>query len=150
MEISFYHLTATPLEKALPKLMEKALATGKRVLVLGKAQEKLKLLDTVLWSYSTLTFLPHGVSGEGNENDQPLLLSSTADNQNGAGILVQVEGAKAPSLEGFSKVLDIFDGNNAEETAAARVRFSDYKKAGFTPLYRKQTEKGTWEENGIS
>ena len=32
-EVGFYHLTRSPLEEALPRLLEKAYATGQRALV---------------------------------------------------------------------------------------------------------------------
>ena len=38
-DIGFYHLTATPLEKALPKLLEKVLSSNMKALVLVDDKE---------------------------------------------------------------------------------------------------------------
>ena len=40
-EIGFYHLTQTPLEQALPKLLGRVLASGGRAMVLLATRERL-------------------------------------------------------------------------------------------------------------
>ncbi|HMR61928.1 DNA polymerase III subunit chi, partial [Amaricoccus sp.] len=44
-EVLFYHLTATPLDRTLPDLLEKSLARGWRVLLRCGTQEGLAALD---------------------------------------------------------------------------------------------------------
>jgi DNA polymerase III subunit chi len=49
-EVGFYHLQTTPLERALPKLVERSLAGGFRVLVVAGSAERVAHLDAVLWT----------------------------------------------------------------------------------------------------
>ncbi|MBT5191635.1 MAG: DNA polymerase III subunit chi, partial [Rhodospirillaceae bacterium] len=50
-EVGFYHLLHWPLERALPKLLEKALERGHRAIVLAGSKERVDDLNTVLWTY---------------------------------------------------------------------------------------------------
>jgi len=49
-EIGFYHLLATPLERALPKLLELGLKAGFRIVVLAGSAERVDHLDAALWT----------------------------------------------------------------------------------------------------
>ncbi len=145
-EISFYQLTNTPLEKALPLLMEKVLASGKRGLVLVKEEAKLKTLDNVLWTYSSPKFLPHGTEKDGQAEKQPIFLTQKEENPNKAEMLVLVDGQEPAFLPEFSRVLDVFDGRDETQLAAARARWAKYKHQGLKTKYFRQNEKGGWEE----
>lgn len=45
MEISFYHLTRQPLNRALPKLMAKVLGAGMKAVILTGSRERMIDLD---------------------------------------------------------------------------------------------------------
>jgi DNA polymerase-3 subunit chi len=61
-EVGFYHLGTTALERALPRLLERALADGHRVVVLAGSAERVAHLDGLLWIYNEASFLPHGTA----------------------------------------------------------------------------------------
>ena len=48
--IQFYHLLSTSRERAVPKLMEKVLATGSRAVMLAGSDVLLKQMSDALWS----------------------------------------------------------------------------------------------------
>ena len=50
-EIAFYHLERARLELALPKLLEKTFATGKRALVIAGTEARVESLANALWTY---------------------------------------------------------------------------------------------------
>jgi DNA polymerase-3 subunit chi len=145
-DISFYHLTKTPLEKALPALLEKMLASGKRGLVLVETEERLRLLDNLLWTYSSNKFLPHGTEKDGKAERQPVFLTLREENPNQAQVLVVTDGRKPAFAENFGRVVDIFDGSNETQLSAARARWQEYKKTGGKLTYFKQNDQGGWEE----
>ncbi|MCC7275003.1 MAG: DNA polymerase III subunit chi [Alphaproteobacteria bacterium] len=147
-DIGFYHLTRTPLERALPKLLEKAAATGRRAVVMAGSPERVEALDALLWTYDPGSFLPHGSARDGNAADQPIWLTTADENPNGADILVLVDGMTSPHLAGFARCLDLFDGNDPEAVAAARERWRAAKDAGHTLTYWQQTEQGGWQAKG--
>lgn len=143
--IQFYHLLSTSPERALPKLMEKALSTGSRVVVLQGDQTKLKSLSDALWLSNPNGFLPHGGPKDKHAAENPIILTAEAVNPNGAEILCILDGSTIEGLDEFSKVLDIFDGADPRAVDAARKRWSTYKDAGYTLQYNKQQPGGGWK-----
>ncbi|RZI46667.1 DNA polymerase III subunit chi [Candidatus Finniella inopinata] len=148
MDIVFYQLTATSMEKTLPKLLEKAYDAGQRAVVLVDSEERLAVLNASLWTYSTLAFLPHGCEKDsaGNADRQPIWLTTRFENPNQADVLVITSGETVTRDDlGFQKCLDIFDGNNQDTLDQARLRAQSYQEKGHTCTYWRQTLQGQWE-----
>lgn len=143
-EISFYHLTRQPLNKALPRLLEKVLAAGHRALVLAGSEERVEDLDAALWTYDAQSFLPHGSRALGHAERQPIFLTTAEENPNEADILVLVDGADPAFVGDFTRCLDMFDGNDDAAVEAARERWKRWKAAGHELTYWQQTEGGGW------
>jgi DNA polymerase-3 subunit chi len=147
MEISFYHLSVTPLEKAVPALVERAYDAGLRTHVLCDADKK-QALDNALWTYHPRKFLPHGTDDDTKipAARQPILLSDEQTNLNSAKVLAITNGTEIADFGDFERALDIFDGNIEAGLAAARKRWKTYKDRGLNLRYWFQDEKGKWLE----
>jgi DNA polymerase-3 subunit chi len=144
-EAGFYHLLTTPLERALPRLLERATGQGHRIVVQAGSPERVEHLNALLWTYDEAGFLPHGSARDGNPAAQPIWLTYESENPNGASILFLVDGVEADGLDGFARCIDMFDGNNLEAVEAARGRWRAASAAGHALTYWQQTEKG-WEK----
>lgn len=144
-EVGFYHLRTTPLERALPRLLERALAEGHRIVVRASSEERVRALDQALWTYGEASFLPHGTARDGNAARQPIFLTAAAENPNRAGMLVLVDGARAEDLDAFTRVCDLFDGNDPDAVEDARRRWREAKDAGHALTYWQQGDSG-WEK----
>lgn len=142
--IQFYHLITTPLERALPRLMEKAIASGMRVVVRGTG-EQVKRLDEVLWTFDPNSFLPHGTGADPQAERQPIYLTEANDNPNGATLLVIADGQRYEGEGDFTRIFDIFDGADEDAVNAARFRWKSYKDKGYPLTYVKQKDDGGWE-----
>jgi DNA polymerase III subunit chi len=142
-EIGFYHLTRSTLVRVLPQLLNRTLAAGHRALVLAPDPPRLDALSAALWEQPT--WLPHGTSADGDPDLQPIWLSTDPNPLNAARYLFLVEGAETDRVEGFDRVFDLFDGNNSESLAVARVRWKAAKATGHSLTYWQQTEKG-WQK----
>lgn len=143
MIIQFYHLLSSPLEKALPKLMEKVLASGHKVVLHSRDTAQLKLLSNVMWQQQA--FLPHGSTSDAHPEWQPIVLTSTMSNPNGASILVVLDGSEVPTDAGYEKLLELFDGEDEVAVSAARARWKHYKESGLKLQYNKQQPSGGWK-----
>lgn len=143
-DIGFYHLQRTGLERALPKLLEKALERGMRAVVLADSEERVEALNAALWTYDQRSFLPHGSARDGFAEEQPVYLAAAEENPNGATLLVLVDGMEAAGLSDYERCLDLFDGNDPEAVAAARERWTKAREAGHSVTYWQQTENGNW------
>lgn len=144
MEIGFYHLTRSRIEEALPRLLEKILAAGHRVVLRVPDAERLESLNRHLWTYARDSFLPHGTRADGYAQRQPIFLTTEVENPNGADVLVLVGESEVPVVEGFARVVDMFDGGDAEAVEAARRRWRHWREAGHTLVYWQQDETGGW------
>jgi len=144
-DIGFYHLLTTPLERALPRLLERARGQGHRIVVRAASSERVEHLNALLWTYDEAGFLPHGSARDGNPAEQPIWLSDRPDNPNGATILFLVYGVEADDLEDFARCIDMFDGNDLAAVEAARGRWRKAQAAGHALTYWQQTPAG-WEK----
>ena len=144
-EIGFYHLLSTPLERALPRLLERACAQSHRIVIRAASAERVEQLNSLLWTYDEASFLPHGSSRDGNPAAHPVWLSDHAENPNGATILFLVDGVEAEDVADFARCIDMFDGNDPDAVEAARRRWRAGGAAGHALTYWQQTGKG-WEK----
>lgn len=142
--LAFYHLTTTPLDAALPRLVEKALASGRRVLIQTGAKARTEMLDDLLWSYDPNSFLPHGSARDGHAETQPVWLTDADENPNGAQILFLVDAATSPLTGQMERCLVVFDGRDDAAVARARAAWKDYKAQGCSLQYFRQSDDGRW------
>jgi DNA polymerase III subunit chi len=148
-EIGFYHLTRTPLDQALPRLLGRVLESGGRAMVLCGGPERVAALDAALWLCSDPDWLPHGTARSGNAELQPIWLTEedapASGALNGARFLFLLDGAESARLDRFDRVLDLFDGNDQASLDAARRRWATAKAAGHALSYWQQGPRG-WEK----
>ena len=146
-EIGFYHLLSMPLERALPRLLERARAGGHRIVVRAASAERIEHLNALLWTYDEASFLAHGSARDGNAAAQPIWLTDRTENPNEASLLILIDGVEAEDAAAFQRIADMFDGNDEDAVAAARERWRRAKDAGHTLTYWQQTEAG-WQKKG--
>lgn len=145
-EISFYHLLHTPLERALPKLVEKVLESGARAVIRTGSAERAEALNGALWTYDQDSFVPHGTARDGNAPAQPVWITPDEENPNGADILILTDGAESSEVSNYRRCLEMFDGRDETAVADARRRWAAYKDAAHELAYWQQTEGGGWEK----
>ena len=144
-EIGFYHLLATPLERALPRLLERARAQGYRIVVRAASAERVEHLNALLWTYDEASFLAHGSARDGNPANQPIWLSDRQDNPNEAAMLVLVDGVEAGGSRLVHPLRRSLRRQRRAAVEAARERWRRAAAAGHTLTYWQQTAAG-WEK----
>ena len=147
-EVSFYHLERQSLDQVLPKLLERVLGAGLRAVVLAGSEERVSRLNSLLWTYGESSFLPHGAKSDGNIAEHPIYLTTEEENPNGATILAVIDGLEPAYVDSFDRCLEIFNGNDEAEVAAARERWKKYRAAGHEVVYWQQSPQGKWEKKG--
>lgn len=144
--VDFYHLQQKTLDEVLPKLLQKAYSTGKRIKVKIGTEERVEFINSLLWTYNDESFLPHGSKKDGFADQQPIWLSVDIENPNTALFLFLVDGAEenAETLTQYERVFNIFDGNSAEAVQQARRLWKEYKNSGCEVYYWQQDNAGKW------
>jgi DNA polymerase-3 subunit chi len=145
-EVLFYHLQNQPLERVLPELLEKCLERKWRAVVQVGSEERRDALDAHLWTYRDDAFLAHGTVKDGQAAVQPVWLTASDENPNGAEVRFLADGAEAPDYEGYRRVVVLFDGNDPDAVDRARAQWAASKAAGHDATYWQQSERGRWEK----
>lgn len=141
MLVDFYHLVSSPLERVLPRICEKLLGGGDKLLVIG-TKDLLRQLDVVLWTYSPDSFLPHGRAEGPAPGKQPILLSERVEPLNGAANIALADGVWRDEALAFARTFYFFDNSNLD---TARGSWRALKSvADAEPRYWKQETGGRW------
>ncbi len=118
MQVDFYQLSRDPVEKVLPAIAQRLLDDGERLLVMDGRDGALERLSRALWEWKPDSFLAHGTSGEGDEDAQPVLLSTTPEAPNGARNIALADGQWCDAALGFERAFYFFDAETVEGARA--------------------------------
>ncbi|MGV8839721.1 MAG: DNA polymerase III subunit chi [Bauldia sp.] len=143
-EVLFYHLQRRPLEAVLPGLLERTVERNWRAVVQAGSVERVAALDAHLWTYSDDSFLPHGTDAE--PDGQPIVLTAGEGNPNGATVRFFVDGAMPGGVDGYERVVIIFDGDDPDALESARGAWRALVAAGHAATYWQQNADGRWEK----
>lgn len=146
--IDFYHLQKQSLDQVLPKLVEKAYATGSKIKIKIGNEARIEFINSLLWTYNDEAFIPHGSKKDGFAKEQPIWLSSEDDNPNQAQMLFLIDGAKLDlqQAENFERIFNIFDGNDEISLQQAREFWKEISNAGLEKNYFQQDDTGRWNK----
>jgi DNA polymerase-3 subunit chi len=144
-DILFYHLERQPLERVLPKLLERTLERGWRAVIETDSDDRVEALSAMLWTYTEEGFLPHGTARDGNGEDQPVWITAADDNPNRATVRFFVGGAEPSAYEGIERIVLLIDGADNEAIERARRIWKQAKGVGHTVSYWQQDERGRWQ-----
>jgi DNA polymerase-3 subunit chi len=145
MQVDFYHLTAAPIDRVLPRIAERVLADGGRLLIVAGA-DRLPALDKLLWTYRAESFLPHGCAGGERDGDQPILLAESCAAANAARNIALADGLWRDEALSFDRAFHFFDEERIVEARQAWKALAD--RDGVERRYNKQSDAGGWEQLG--
>lgn len=145
-EILFYHLTESTLENALPGLVERSLERKWKVVIQTGSEERRDSLDNHLWTWSDASFLAHGTDMEANPEEQPIILTTSDSNPNGATVRFLVDGAVPQDAASYERLILMFDGHDQQQLEQARTQWKLLKDQGHALTYWQQNAEGRWEK----
>ena len=134
------------------RLLRKAYTSGMQVVVTGEAAQ-LARLDDLMWTFSTVDFLPHtrvapallagnAVSGtEINDAEAGLgiLLAEKPERVRSHGVLVNLGQQIPDSFERFDRFIELVT-SEADDRLAARRRWKHYADRGYALVSHDQAE----------
>ena len=140
MLVDFYYLTATPLDRVLPRICERIVAENGKLLIVAEP-DLVASLDVLLWTYTADSFLPHGRSDGAAPESQPILLSPAPAPLNGAEAIALADGRWRDEALTFARTFYFFDAAHLDD---ARATWRALKgKEGVESRYWKQVD-GRW------
>lgn len=144
MQVYFYHLTTRPLERVLPAIAERVLASGARLLIVAEDDARRAALDRLLWEYRPASFLPHAEAGGPDDAAQPVLIAGAPQAANGARHVALADGQWRDAALGFDRAFHFFDEASIADARAAWRSLAG--RDGVERRYWKQGGTGGWEQ----
>jgi len=124
------------------RLLRKAVGKGAKVVVTGEPG-LLRELDTALWTFSALEFLPHchaQACGPAVLAASPVVLSESARAAPHQQVLVNL-GAQVPEgFERFERLIEIVTSEE-EDRRQGRLRWKHYADRGYAIIKHDQAAK---------
>jgi DNA polymerase III subunit chi len=144
VQVDFYHLVASPLERVLPRIAERVVAGGGRLVVVAADEGQRATLDRLLWTYAPDSFLPHAQAGGERDGDQPILIAPDVAAPNSARNVALVDGVWRDEALTFDRAFHFFDGDSVGGARAAWKALAD--REGVERRYWKQDDNGRWTQ----
>ena len=145
MRVDFYQLSRDPVEWVVPLIARATRAAGERLLVVSGDGDALERIDHALWDRLPEAVLAHGRADQPHAERQPVLLSESGENLNGAQALFILDGAELGQTEAFERCFILFDGRDETALNGARARWKALKAANADLAYWRQDADGRWE-----
>jgi DNA polymerase-3 subunit chi len=144
VQVDFYHLTVRPIEWVLPRIAERVIDGGGRLLVVSGDAAQREGIDRALWAYAPDSFLPHGLAGAGDEAEQPVLIADQPVPLNAARNLAIIDGQWRDAASDFDRAFHFFDEDGIEAARAAWRTLAE--REGIERRYWKQDDAGRWSQ----
>ncbi len=114
------------------RLLRKAAGTGSKVVVTGEA-ELLRALDTELWTFSALEFIPHCHADTADArvlSASPIVLADAARAAPHQEVLVNLGGRIPDGFERFERLIEVVTQDDGDRQQA-RARWKHYADRGY-------------------
>jgi DNA polymerase III subunit chi len=130
-EVAFHFNVPDKLAYAC-RLLRKASAAGSKVVVTGEAQQ-LRTLDTELWTFSALEFIPHCHAASADAqvlSASPVVLADTPRGTPHQEVLVNLGEAVPDGFERFQRLIEVVSQDDGDRQQA-RARWKHYADRGY-------------------
>ncbi len=114
------------------RLVEKAYLLEHRVRVHCDSAELAGRLDSVLWTFSDRSFVPHGLAGSAGAAGAPVVISADDQDVPPADLLVNLGREVPADFQRYDRVAELIDADE-ERRRAGRERFRFYRERGIEP-----------------
>lgn len=108
------------------RLVRKAYNNGYRVYVRTENEEDMKQLDTLLWTFSDLDFIPHAILDR-ECGQEPVIIGMIEHNADDRTVLINLSTTMAKNYSGYSRIFEVVR-NDPVSVAAGRERYRNYRQ----------------------
>jgi len=135
-----FHIINSPQQSAfltyVCKLIRKAYKNGLKVYIRADNEQQMNLLDTLLWTFSDIDFIPHSQQSTGNENNnemeqEPVIIGMMALEGDSGSVLINLNKQLTENYSSYSRVFELI-ANEPAAISAGRERYRSYKNMNDT------------------
>lgn len=116
------------------RIAQKAFVQGLNVFMHTENSEQCQQLNTMLWTFSQASFVPHAVVNEQPENWEnfPVQLGNSAPVSESVDLLISLTAAAPDPHTQYQRIADLITDDVAEKESG-RNRFRYYRQQGIEP-----------------
>lgn len=129
-EIRFF-FNAPDTLSATCRIVASACRQGRSVTVYAPGEGLARQLDTLLWTFQPLSFVPHVGAEHPLASETPVVLTDDPARSPHRDVLVNLDAGCPPGFADFSQVIEVVSTEEGDR-ARARQRWAAYKAQGFT------------------
>ncbi|WP_265944388.1 DNA polymerase III subunit chi [Dechloromonas sp. A34] len=138
-QVFFYHGAADKIAAACA-LLGGAYTKKKPMLVFAPESAVANSLDRMLWTHSSLSFVPHCRADSPLAAETPILITDTLESIPQDERLMNLSQVIPPGFSRFQSLIEVV-GQEEEERSAARERVKFYKDRGYEVRYFDLSER---------
>lgn len=118
------------------EVVHKHYMAGRRLVVYTRDKQRLSHFDRLLWGFDPTAFIPHVMSADPLASQTAIVFTSDSpalaipDASQASAWLINLDLDCPPAPENFPRILEIV-GDHADDKAAARERWRQYKASGY-------------------
>jgi DNA polymerase III subunit chi len=127
--IDFYFNAEDRLQVAC-RLAAKALKQGSRMLIYAPDADTASRLDTLMWTWPAIGFVPHCLAHAPLAAETPVLIASGEETPAECELLLNLGGECPPHFERFTRLFEVISSNEEEKTNGRR-RYRFYQERGY-------------------
>ena len=114
------------------RLTEKARSLGHRVCLLVASEAAARAADSLLWSFSPTSFIPHEIVGKGSVPTEAVTIAVGALPDSATDVVINLSSKALAPFEHIARVNEIVI-QEPDALAEARERYRHYQQAGTRP-----------------
>lgn len=147
MEVVFYALYSTVINKALPTLLQKIYDSSLKVHIHCENDAQVQLLDDSIWTFTPLAFLPHAshLTSSHFQEENPIWLSTDTHFINDPAVLISTLPVFYENLENIQKIIFFYDLNLDTKSQFETLQKNYIQKKYNITLWVQNT-KGGWDK----
>jgi len=123
------------------RLAGKAFAQKKKLLIFTPEAAMARRIDTMLWTWQQLSFIPHCHAHDPLAPRTPVLITTQASDPPECDVLLNLGDECPPFFERYPRLLEIVGQDDADRSRG-RGRFKYYKERGYAIGTHDLTARG--------
>ena len=110
------------------RLAEKAWQQGHRILIQTDSADDSRQLDELLWTFRDGSFVPHGVAGSEQDDEQPIVISHQDTPASAFQLMINLS-SRTPDDDPFERIAEILNQEPGRKQVG-RAHYKIYRDRG--------------------
>tara|TARA_B100001079_G_scaffold195130_1_gene168825 strand:+ start:67 stop:474 length:408 start_codon:yes stop_codon:yes gene_type:complete len=111
-------------------IASKAWSAGNYVYMYTESEDVTKRMDNLLWTFRDISFIPHEIYNETENNGTPVTIGHGDRFPNHSQVMINLDNKVPEFANKFNRIIEIVESNEKKKEIA-RQRYRQYKKGDY-------------------